>query len=201
MYHFASICCSYTLNPQAHFYDNGPNTKLNNLYGNTRMNWMRHHETLKFTPTHMNSVPFETWEAFKLSYAQITHIAFKKTPPPLPVRHRHKPPSLPWRYSTVKKSWTYRKGQYCANRDGRSQENLPNGHPEGRKGVNHWGTSSLGNLHMTPRGPGLSYLFIESIHLRGRRRYGGQYISTTLQARIMDEGWTQTLHHLSTWLR
>ena len=46
--------------------DNGPNMKLNNFYGNARMNWMRHHGTLKFTSAHMNSVLVETWEAFKL---------------------------------------------------------------------------------------------------------------------------------------
>ena len=36
--------------------DNGPNIKLNNLYGDSRMNWMRHHETFNFSPPHMNSV-------------------------------------------------------------------------------------------------------------------------------------------------
>ena len=30
--------------------DTGPNINLNNFYGNARMNWMRHHGTLKFTP-------------------------------------------------------------------------------------------------------------------------------------------------------
>ena len=39
-----------------HQNDNVLNTKLNNLYGNERMNWMRHHGTLKFTPVRMNSV-------------------------------------------------------------------------------------------------------------------------------------------------
>ena len=32
--------------------DNGPNMNQNNLYGNARMNRMRHHGTLKFTPDH-----------------------------------------------------------------------------------------------------------------------------------------------------
>ena len=36
--------------------NNSPNTKLNNLYGNTRMNWMSNHGTLNFTPPHMNYV-------------------------------------------------------------------------------------------------------------------------------------------------
>ena len=40
--------------------DNFPNMKLNNLYGNTRTTWMRHHRTLKFTLSQMNSVPVET---------------------------------------------------------------------------------------------------------------------------------------------
>ena len=67
--------------------DNGPKIKLKNVYGNARMNWMRHHGTLKFTPTHMNSVLVETWEYFKPSFATITQEYFKKT---------HLPPLL-WR--------------------------------------------------------------------------------------------------------
>ena len=47
--------------------DNLPNTNINNFYGNARMNWMRHHGTLKFTPTHKNPVLIATWEAFKVS--------------------------------------------------------------------------------------------------------------------------------------
>ena len=39
--------------------DNGTNMNLNNLYANERMNWMRHHGTLKFTPPHMNYVLIE----------------------------------------------------------------------------------------------------------------------------------------------
>ena len=45
---------------------NGSNTKLNNLYGDAIMNWMRQHGTLKFTPAHINSVLVATWETFKL---------------------------------------------------------------------------------------------------------------------------------------
>ena len=64
--------------------DNGPNTKLENMYGNARMNWMRHHGTLKFTPSHMNSILVATWEAFKISSVTITQNDFKKTRiPPL----------------------------------------------------------------------------------------------------------------------
>ena len=67
--------------------DKGPKTNLKNLYGNARMNWMRHHGKLKFSPPHMNSVLFETWEAFKPSSITITRKYFKKThllplPPP-----------------------------------------------------------------------------------------------------------------------
>ena len=42
--------------------NNCPNMKLNNYYGNERMNWMRHNGTLKFTPAHMNYFLVETWE-------------------------------------------------------------------------------------------------------------------------------------------
>ena len=70
--------------------NNGPNMELNNFYGNARMNCMIHHRKLKFTLPHINSVLIETWEAFKLSSATITHKAVKKTPPP--------PPSPPTRH-------------------------------------------------------------------------------------------------------
>ena len=40
--------------------DNGPNMNIKNLYGNARMNWMRHHRTLKSTPPHTNYVLVET---------------------------------------------------------------------------------------------------------------------------------------------
>ena len=64
--------------------DNGPIVKLNNLYGNTRMNCTRDHGTLKFSTPHMNSVLVETWGAFKLSSVTITQQDFKKTnTPPL----------------------------------------------------------------------------------------------------------------------
>ena len=52
---------------------------LNNVYGNTRMNWMRHHVNLRFTPAHMNSFLVETLEAFKLSSMTITQKYFKNT--------------------------------------------------------------------------------------------------------------------------
>ena len=35
--------------------------KLKNLYGNAGMNWMMHHVTLKFAPSHMNYFHVETW--------------------------------------------------------------------------------------------------------------------------------------------
>ena len=59
--------------------NNGPNTKLKNLYVNSIMTWMRHHGTLKFTPDHMNSVLIDTWKNFKISSATITQNSFKKT--------------------------------------------------------------------------------------------------------------------------
>ena len=52
--------------------------KLKNLYGNAGMNWMMHHVTLKFAPSHMNSFHVETWEYLKLSSATINQKAFKK---------------------------------------------------------------------------------------------------------------------------
>ena len=68
--------------------DNIPNMKLNNLYGNEIMNWMRHHGDLKFAPAHMNSVLIETWEDFKLPSVTITQKYFKKTHPPSPFTHQ-----------------------------------------------------------------------------------------------------------------
>ena len=59
--------------------DNGPNMNIDSLYGNSRMNWTRHHGTLKFIPAHINSVLVETWEAFKLPSATTTQKAFKNT--------------------------------------------------------------------------------------------------------------------------
>ena len=59
--------------------DNGPNTDINDVYGNARINWMRHHGTLNFTPPHMNYLLVETWEALKLSSKTITQKYFKKT--------------------------------------------------------------------------------------------------------------------------
>ena len=45
------------VNYQPNYY--GPNMKLKNFYGNSRMNWMRHHGTIKCTPANMNSVLVE----------------------------------------------------------------------------------------------------------------------------------------------
>ena len=58
--------------------NNVPNKDLNNLYANTRMNWIRVHGTLKFSLPHMNYVLVETWEDFKLSSTTITQKYFKK---------------------------------------------------------------------------------------------------------------------------
>ena len=79
------IKVGYYVHDQPKYY--GPNMKFKNFYGNERINWMRHHETLKFTPPHMNSVLVETWEAFKVSSTKITQKYFMKTPPP-PSPHR-----------------------------------------------------------------------------------------------------------------
>ena len=74
--------------------DNGPKTKVKNLYGNVKMNYMRHHGNLKFTPAHMNSFFVSTQEAFKLSSAKISQHAFKKThilplsPPETDINHQ-----------------------------------------------------------------------------------------------------------------
>ena len=127
-------------------------------------------------------------------------------PPHLPTKNMNNPPRFPCRYLNVNQResgwyWTYRKGQYCAYIYGRSQGKLPNGNPEGEgKGVYRQGTSSSGKLHMTPWGPGLSYLFIKSIQLRGRWIDGGWYVSPTIQVRMMDAVWNQTPHQVSIWL-
>ena len=74
---------------------NGSKMKLGSLYGNSRMNWMRHNGTLKLTPHHMNFILVETWEALKLLSATITKTDFKKThlPPlyPLYIGTNHQP--------------------------------------------------------------------------------------------------------------
>ena len=46
--------------------NNSPNMNFKNMYGNSRMNWIRHHGTLKVSLAHMNCALVETWEAFNL---------------------------------------------------------------------------------------------------------------------------------------
>ena len=77
-----------------HPIDNGPNMKLNNMYGNTRMEWMLYHGNLKFSPPHMNSVLVETWEDFKPSstkivqkYSNETHLT-PLSPPDIGKNHQ-----------------------------------------------------------------------------------------------------------------
>ena len=41
--------------------NNGPNLKLNNLYGNKIINWIRNNGSPKFTSARMNSFLVETW--------------------------------------------------------------------------------------------------------------------------------------------
>ena len=79
---------SFILKAGDYVYDkqnnNGTNLKLNNLYGNARMNWMSKHVTLKFTIAHINSIIVETWEYLKTPSTTITQEYFKKTHlPPL----------------------------------------------------------------------------------------------------------------------
>ena len=50
---------------------NGPNSKLKALYKTSRAEWILKYGTLPLQPHHMNSVLFETWEAFKLSAVDI----------------------------------------------------------------------------------------------------------------------------------
>ena len=74
--------------------DNGSNMKLNYFYGNTRMNYMRHHGTLNFTQAHMNSVLIATWESLKLPSTKINCNDYKKTnitplsPPDIDTNHQ-----------------------------------------------------------------------------------------------------------------
>ena len=49
------------------------------MYGHERMKWMINHGTLNFTPSHMNDVLVETWEAFKLSSDTTAQEDFNKT--------------------------------------------------------------------------------------------------------------------------
>ena len=67
-----------------HINDNGPNMKLKNPYGNTRMNWMIQHGTLKVTPAQTNSVLILTWGYLKIYFVKTTQNDFRKThTPPL----------------------------------------------------------------------------------------------------------------------
>ena len=59
--------------------NNSPNINIKNLYGNARMNWMRHHGTLNFSLPHMNYVLVETWKHFKISSETITQKYSKNT--------------------------------------------------------------------------------------------------------------------------
>ena len=75
--------------------NNGQIMKLKNLYGDSVINWMRHHGTLKFTPPHINYFLIEIWEDLKISSAKITQKYFKRTPhPPIPTIHWNQPPIL-----------------------------------------------------------------------------------------------------------
>ena len=41
--------------------DNGPNSKLNDLYNHSKAKWMLKYGNTRFQPHHMNSVLVETW--------------------------------------------------------------------------------------------------------------------------------------------
>ena len=59
--------------------NNDSKFKLNNLYHNKRMKWMRNHGNLNLMLAHMNVVLVETWVAFKLSSRTITYEYFNNT--------------------------------------------------------------------------------------------------------------------------
>ena len=59
--------------------DNGLNAKLKSLYNVEKSEWMLKYRTTKFSPHHMKSVLFESWDAFKMSYVNIIRDIFLKT--------------------------------------------------------------------------------------------------------------------------
>ena len=71
-YHIKYFILNSDDSVQDHPKDNGPKLKLNNFYGNTRINWKRNNGNLKFTPAQINAFLVETWLAFKLSYVTIS---------------------------------------------------------------------------------------------------------------------------------
>ena len=67
----------YSVNDQTKY--SGPYLRLENLYGNKRINWIRKNLYLNFTPSHMNIVIVETWKALKMSSISINKDDFNKT--------------------------------------------------------------------------------------------------------------------------
>ena len=59
--------------------DNRPNIKLKRYYGLAKIKWQRQHGTMKFTPSHMNSVLVEMWHSFQQHSACVIIDALKKT--------------------------------------------------------------------------------------------------------------------------
>ena len=59
--------------------DNGPNSKLKSLYNVLKAKWMLKYGTTRFQTHHINSVLFETWEAFTVSSGNIIRGSFAKT--------------------------------------------------------------------------------------------------------------------------
>ena len=82
---------------------NGPNLKLNGIYGKAIMNWQRQHVTLKFENSNINDVLVETWRSFQLLSPPIIIKTFNKkivypsphlmkTPTPKPFLYQPKLP-------------------------------------------------------------------------------------------------------------
>ena len=59
--------------------DNGSNSTLKALYNLSKANWMVKYGTTRFQPHHMNDVPVEAWDAFKVTSGNIIVDSFTKT--------------------------------------------------------------------------------------------------------------------------
>ena len=58
--------------------DNGLNPKLRSLYNVSKSAWMLKFRKTNFSPRHMKSVLVEAWDAFKMSYGNISRDIFAK---------------------------------------------------------------------------------------------------------------------------
>ena len=59
--------------------DNGSNSTLKALYNRLKAKWMVKYGTTRFQPHHMNDVPVEAWDAFKVTSGNIIVDSFAKT--------------------------------------------------------------------------------------------------------------------------